>query len=189
MTVNTVGIEVPLDFPTATYNEFHEKISPLQPKHSEAYKHYAGGWNAVAYRFASAADYDREFTRSIQTSTCVTERNIQEHSLFGFFMSGVAVLDSAAYALYAVAYMIAPGKFLLTELHRIAFSSVAVSFATHFSADPLASTLKAISENPEMIQLREIRNVLGHRASTTRAFGPSATGIWELRHHHLSSRL
>ena len=102
-------------------------------------------------------------------------------------MSGVAVLDSAAYALHAVAYMIAPANFLLTDLHRIAFSSVAANFAEHFGADRIASTLKAISENAEMTQLREIKNVLGHRASTTRAFGSSATGTWELQHHQLSS--
>lgn len=188
MTVNTVGIEVPSDFPAA-YNEFHDQIGPLQPKYPDAYKHYAGGWNAVAYRFAACAEYDGEFTKSIQTSTVTTERNVQERSLFGFFMSATAVLDSSAYALYAVGNMIAAAVFPLSDLHRINLEAVATTFGQQFASDEISSVLKGIWDDVQMRELREIRNVLAHRAATTRSFGGdwSPTGTWQLEHLQLPS--
>jgi hypothetical protein len=190
MAVRTVGIEVPPDFPEEAYNDFAEKLAPLQPKHREAYRHYAGGWNAVAYRFTSAAEFDAEFTKSTQTSTSVTERQIQERSLFGFFVFAVAVLDSAAYALHAVAHMIAPANFPLTDLHRITFSSVTANFGENFASDRIASALQAICDDLEMSRLREIRNVLAHRVSTIRDYhSSSATPTWDLQYHLLSSGL
>jgi hypothetical protein len=189
MTVDTVGIEVPADFPLEAYDEFHKKIAPLQPKYPEAYKHYAGGWNAVAYRFASCAEYDAEFTKSIQTSTVPTERYVQERSLFGFFMSAIAVLDSGAYALYAVANMIAAARFPLSDLQRISLQFVATAFTQQFASDKITSVLKQICDQDQMKQLRQIRNILAHRAATTRSFGGdwSPTGTWQLQHQQLPS--
>jgi hypothetical protein len=184
VTARTVGIEVPADFPAAGYNEFAEKIGPLQPKHPKAYRHYAGGWNAVAYRFTSATEYDEEFAKSIGMASSPIERYIQERALFGFFMSAVAVLDGAGYALYAVAHMIRPADFSLADPHRIKLSSVAEDFNKHFAPERIASALKDSCDNHEMRQMREIRNVLAHRAATLRDYTSSSpTATWDLQYH------
>jgi hypothetical protein len=190
MSVRTVGIEVPADFPETAYNDLAEKVAPLQPKYPEAYKRYAGGWNAVAFRFVSAEEYDTEFKKWVQTTSSPTERYRQERSLFGFVMSAVAVLDSAAYALYAVAHMIVPAHFPLVDLHRITFASVAATFDKDFGSERIASVLRAMCDDSEMSQMREIRNVLAHRESTIRAYNSSsATATWDLQRHLLSSGL
>ena len=57
----TVGIEVAPEFPVEVYNEIHAKIGPLQPRYVEEFRHYAGAWNAVAFRYRTATEADQGF--------------------------------------------------------------------------------------------------------------------------------
>jgi hypothetical protein len=101
MVADNFGIKMPGDFPLAVYNDIHAHIAPLQPRFPDAYRHYAGAWNAVAIRFKSAAEADAVFQSSLNEPSLVEQRFRQEVALFQFFTNSVSVLDSCAYALHA----------------------------------------------------------------------------------------
>ncbi len=96
MVANTVGIQMPADFPLAAYNDIHAHIAPLQPRFPDAYRHNGGAWNAVAIRFRSAAEADDVFQSSLSDPSSVEQRFRQEVALFQFFTNSVSVLDSCA---------------------------------------------------------------------------------------------
>jgi hypothetical protein len=102
MVANTVGIQMPADFPLAAYNDIHAHIAPLQPRFPDAYRHYGGAWNAVEIRFRSTAEADDVFQLSLNDPSSVEQRFRQEVALFQFFTNSVSVLDSCAYALHAL---------------------------------------------------------------------------------------
>lgn len=143
MVANTVGIEMPADFPLAVYKDIHSEIAPLQPRFPNPYRHYAGAWNAVAIRFRSAAGADDEFQSSLNDSSSVEQRFRQEVTLFEFFTNLVSVLDSCAYALHAIGNMIDAVAFPLSgqSLRAADFRGVAKSFKQQFAADALAAAL------------------------------------------------
>src|SRR6266536_3334957 len=65
MVANTVGIEMPADFPLATYNDIHAHIAPLQSRFPDAYRHHADALatelrdlrNVLSHRVASTRSY------------------------------------------------------------------------------------------------------------------------------------
>ena len=63
----TIGIEMPSDFPTVPYNAVAGRLGGrYQSQNPVVWGEYAGGWNAVAIRFRTAAGADERFTASIK---------------------------------------------------------------------------------------------------------------------------
>jgi hypothetical protein len=83
----TIGIEMPDDFPTAAYNAVYVRLGRYQPRNPALWGEYAGGWNAVAIRFRTAASADEKFTASITRNFAASldERQLEEEALFSFF--------------------------------------------------------------------------------------------------------
>src|SRR6266702_2800177 len=178
MVANTVGIQMPADFPLAAYNDIHAHIALFQPRFPDAYRHHAGAWNAVAIRFRSAAEADDVFQSSLNESSSVEERFRQEVALFQFFTNSVSVLDSCAYALHAIGNMLDARSFPLTgqNLKAADLRGVATSFEERFASDAVAVTLVSIHADPLATELRDVRNFLTHRVASTRSYIMSATG-------------
>ena len=67
MIVNTVGIDMPDDFPSVQYNCVHDNLRQYRDRDPDSaqWLEYAAGWNAVAIRFKSMADADEHFTCQI----------------------------------------------------------------------------------------------------------------------------
>ena len=63
-TLTTNGLVPDATFPTALYEAVHSKVVGKWSSHS-LYDHYAGSWNALAYRFQGAAESGVEFSQSI----------------------------------------------------------------------------------------------------------------------------
>jgi hypothetical protein len=114
MVANTVGIQMPADFPLAVYNDIVAHVVPLQPRFPDAYRHNAGAWNAVAIRFRSAAEADDAFQSSLNEPNSIDQRFRQEAALFQFFTNSVSLLDSCAYALHSLGNMVDAAAFPLT---------------------------------------------------------------------------
>jgi hypothetical protein len=194
MVANTVGIQMPADFPLATYNDIHAHIAPLQPRFPDAYPHHAGTWNAVAIRFRSAAEADDVFQSSLNEPSSVEQRFRQEVALFQFFTNSVSVLDSCAYALHATGNMIDTAAFPLTgkSLRAADFRGVAKSFKQQFPGDALAAALVSTDADALATELRDVRNFLTHRVASTRSYvmataGPNPPVRWEIGHLEASS--
>src|SRR5207247_3301269 len=99
--LTTIGLLAPADFPHKAYEVVHERVKGKQDSHPIPWEHYAGGWNAVAYRFISSTEHDQAFTDSVRrygNSPAPPHRYAQEKELFGFFVTGQAALESCCYA-------------------------------------------------------------------------------------------
>ena len=109
----TIGIDMPADFPTTEHDSVNVQLAPYQPKTPIVWGEYAGGWNAVAIRFKTAADADDRFTASIAQSASPAPypRQAQEEDLFTFFVAGFASIESFAYACFALGAMLQPANF------------------------------------------------------------------------------
>ena len=189
MVANTIGIQMPADFPLAAYNDIHSHTAPLQPRFPDAFRHYAGAWKAVAIRFRSAAEADDVFQSSLNEQSSVEQRFRQEVALFQFFTSSVSVLDSCAYALHAIGNMIDAAAFPLTgqSLRTANFRGVGKSFVAGFPADSLAVALVSINADTLATELRDFRNFLTHRVASSRSYvmpttGPNPPVRWEVSH-------
>src|SRR4051812_16010084 len=100
--LTTVGLAAPKDFPFDSYEAVHARVSRQKDYSPAAWSEYAGGWNAVAYRFIACPEHDRSFTQNFRVYGRAPEpphRYLQERELFGFFVSGQATLESCCYAL------------------------------------------------------------------------------------------
>jgi hypothetical protein len=189
MITSTTGIEMPADFPLAAYNDIHACIGPLQPRFPDAYRHYAGAWNAVAIRFRSAAEADEKFQSSMSEPSSPEQRFQNEVALFQFFTNSVSVLDSCAYALHAIGNMIDAAAFPLTgqRLRAADLRGVAQFFKQNFPGDTLVAALISTEADALATELRDIRNFLSHRAASTRSYFVSTSGQnppprWDVSH-------
>jgi hypothetical protein len=117
--VNTIGINMPDDFPTDAYNSVHDRLREYRNRNpdSAAWLEYAAGWNAVASRFKTMAEADKQFTLQLTTqgarrdSLLHYEMQMQEEYLYRFFMSGSSVIESFCYAVFAMGALLYPQKF------------------------------------------------------------------------------
>ena len=73
----TIGIDMPGDFPAAAHDAVSVKLGPYQPRDPAVWTEYAGGWNAVAYRFKTTTVADGTFTASIRRS----RQTLDEHQI------------------------------------------------------------------------------------------------------------
>jgi hypothetical protein len=190
MTVaQTIGIEMPGDFPTAAYNAVNIKLGPLQPTNPALWAEYASGWNSVAIRFKTTTDADVAFTRSIKQGTAPShdERQLQEESLFTFFVAGLAVIESFSYALFAIASMKRPADFPMSATEQrknIRPDVMRQKYSVYFPGSPVNSKFSALLDSPEYREWRDIRNILSHRQAPPRQHyvGGSANGTatWQV---------
>jgi hypothetical protein len=177
MVANTVGIQMPADFPLAAYNDIHAHIAPLQPRFPDAYRHYGGAWNAVAIRFRSTAEADDVFQLSLNDPSSVEQRFRQEVALFQFFTNSVSVLDSCAYALHTLGNVTDAAGFLLTgqSLTTAHFRGVVNSFEERFPVDPLNVALVSTNADP-FATLRLGRTLCQRRDKSRCSLGDSPLG-------------
>lgn len=171
-TALTVGIDLPGDFPLSEYNGVHDKVAPLQPQFTEAFRHYAGAWNAVAFRYRAAAESDDSYKEATAKPSTSLQRYAQEVALFGFFANAIATLDSLAYGAHAIGATMDPLSFALTAdtLRHVGLHTAAAHFSRAFPSDPVGTALFGIANDPVHIEMREIRNALSHRSASARAF-------------------
>jgi hypothetical protein len=171
--LKTNGLLVPDDFPFAHYELIHTTIASKQAGHV-LYEHYAGAWNALAYRFRASIDSSDVFVASLRVHSAEPkpgERYMQERALFDFFSSGFSVFESTFYGLYAIGAFLAPTIFPLAserDQQQVTPSRTKDAYARAFPGDPILLTFATLFGDPEYQQWREIRNVLTHRTAPGR---------------------
>ena len=144
------GIKLPSSFPDGLFATVKDRISSKVPSASPALEQLAGSHNGVRYRLRACADYSDEFTQSVQQfgdSPSAEERYQQERLLFGFFVSGYAVLDSFCFFIYFAAAQLQPGHFhtqLPGHIKNISCKSTPAAFAKAFPGEGITTALKAL---------------------------------------------
>ncbi|MDO8566097.1 MAG: hypothetical protein Q7S04_02870 [Candidatus Moranbacteria bacterium] len=173
LALTTNGLIVPVGFPVASYESIHSIVSTAQASHL-LYEHYAGAWNALAYRFRASMDHGDAFVLLFNSNGPTPppeERYMQEKALFDFFSAGFSVFESTFYGLYVIGAFLSPTLFSLSsqkEQQQITPNRTRDTFTRAFPSDPILNTFSALFMDPEYQKWREIRNVLTHRTAPGR---------------------
>ncbi len=115
--LRTINVVMPSDFPSETYNATDAAVTDAFTNEHPAWVEFEGGWRAVGYRFRGCARYSDSFTASVEAHGSAPPHEIradQEDDLFGFFTSGLACLESFAYAMHALGSALDTSAFPMT---------------------------------------------------------------------------
>ena len=171
--LTTNGLTPAADFPSEPYEAVHRLVAATWADH-ELYEHYAGAWNAVAYRFHGAIHAGEEFDRSLAaegSTPTPAQRYRQDQALAEFFGSGYSTFESIFYSLHTVGAFIDPASFSLATpkaRQQVSPSLTATAFKRAFPGDPLLAAVDAFFSDPAYQEWREIRNILTHRTAPGR---------------------
>lgn len=171
--LTTNGLVPAPDFPVAAYEAIHRHVVSRWGG-DELYEHYAGAWNAVAYRYHAAVQAGEEFQLSLEShgsSPSPEERYRQDQALSMFFNSGYSTIESVFYGLHSIAAFIDPVSFSLATpkaRQQVSPTQTSAAFKRAFPGDPLLLAFDALLADPAYQEWREIRNVLTHRTAPGR---------------------
>lgn len=177
---DTVGIELPADFPGRVYNRVHNRVTEWwgHKPQDHRHPHWAGGWNAVAYRFVGADDAEATYRTSVArhgSAPVPEERLAQEKAIFAFYISACSCLESFVFAVYALAGLVEPTRFLLDTEERaggVGVHSLVDGLRAAFPGDALVSAVTSEILDPYRAKepMWGWRHVLTHRAVPSRDF-------------------
>jgi hypothetical protein len=179
--LSTIGVSAPSDFPRTPYEAIYRRVLANRQRNEFAAVEFISAWCAIAHRFLDCLVHDQTYTdvaRSHGESPPSGERHLQERALFSFFVSGMAVLESFCYGLYAMASLVNAAKFPMTtpaELKAIDPWVTRDKFRSRYGREPLSKSLDALLDSSEWQAWREVRNVLSHRSSPGRTFRRTLT--------------
>ena len=167
-------LALPAPFPEDLFEAVKTRVSGAMLSSSPEQDHLGHAHIAVRYRLRACADYSEEFTRSIQTfknGVAGVERYQQDRQLFGFFLSGYAVLDSFSFFMHFTAAHLKPRQFrtqLPGHIKNIDFKRISGGFLTAFANEAITTELKRVAADPMLEDWGIIRNILAHRAAPAR---------------------
>lgn len=186
--LSTVGIVPPEDFPVTPYEAIHSVVSASRGTYRHSFAQFAGAWNAVCYRYLSCAEHDEAFTASLRRASASPppdERYIQERELFGFFVTGLASIESLCYGLFAIGSMLDADSFPIADpkdMRRVDPKRTANRFEQAFPDDAVTAKLREMVAARGFRQWSDIRNILAHREAPGRHFyrgGPfNGAALW-----------
>lgn len=165
-------IRLPLDFPRSPYHSFYGRVQARAQADgypNEWQVHFIGSWKAIAYRFRACEQHCRDFTHSVATvggAPPESHQYRQDADLFGFFVNGLAALESLYYCLFAVGSRLSPAGFPFTtdrHIRKVKPASVASAFAKDYPGDALTEALHRVLATSAFQEWTEMRNVLAHR--------------------------
>jgi hypothetical protein len=171
--LTTNGLLPAEDFPVRPYESVHERVVSTWGKH-KLYEHYAGAWNAVAYRFHAAVDAGDDFQASIVAAGATPsaeERYRQDKALAEFFGGAFSTFESVFYALHTIGAFIDPSGFSLATpkaQQQVSPRQTSDAFRRAFPGDSILGSFDALFADAQHQELREIRNILTHRTAPGR---------------------
>lgn len=162
---------MPPDFDLALYDETFARVTKANPPSAtpSAVNEFMAGWMGIGYRFLACADHDQAFTSARQATSqpMRLEKYKEERELFGFFISGQAVLESYLYSMYAVGSIVNPTAFPMTlGGHKRAIGPndlTLVRFACAFPNDSIGHQLRTLVDSTEFKEWSTVRNMQAHR--------------------------
>ncbi len=168
---NTTGVSMPDDFDVNSYDSVNRVVGLKAQTNRSAWDQFCGAWNAVSYRFRAVTDHSINFTEAIQINSDMESRYIQERELFSFFVSGLAVLESYFYAMFAAGAILNPTNFPFvteTDFKHVTCKETTKNYSFVFSSHNLPTVMQSLIHSKQFQELERIRNLLAHRIATTR---------------------
>ena len=181
--LSTIEIAMPDDFPIESFEAIHARVVSSAARHEKATKEYYGAENGIAYRFRACCEYSEDYS-SIGNPN-FEGLHFQEKALFGFFVSGLSVIESFCYGAFMVGALIDQLAFPIADdkaLRGINPGSTAKAYQnSKVAGEPLAKLLAGLVDDDEYKKWVNVRNVLAHRLTPGRIVG-MAPSIWQAGH-------
>lgn len=191
--VKVHGIDFPDDFPAQQYNAVDAKIRSAQRQPEQIF-HQGGGWNGLAYRFLTATKADDRFTDIVGGEQNHLNRFHQEEALFSFFINSLSAIESFFYALYWIGTIAEPAQFPVAANEKALRDIKTDKTMNKFRAGPHAGIFTAAfsalqTQDPATgnwtntgpyEELKDVRNILAHRASYGRILHAAVGGQVQL---------
>lgn len=138
------------------------------------YEQFVGAWNAISFRYLTLCDEGDAYTAAIQAPNAAAgleERYRQERHLFGFFSAGFSAFEAYFYGLFAIGAILVPAAFPLAspkEQQSVSPNSTNRTYLTAFAGDQVIAAFHAAFQDAAYVELKEVRNILTHRAAPGR---------------------
>ncbi len=175
---------MPNDFDHQSYDRVNDIVSAKSSLDIDAWGKFAASWNGVCYRFRACTDHSHMFTEAITAQQDSESRYIQERELFSFFVSGLSVIESFCFALFALGRMLQPLDFPLLsdeDERKVKPCETSKKYQELFPNDEISQELARLvgvsisskdksckGADTQYTEWLNVRNILAHRASTTR---------------------
>lgn len=186
---SVVGVLLPRDFDTRFYDRVGGRVAAMPTRPPHKWEQFGPSWSAVAYRFASAAAADDQLSNSLAKygpHPVPQQRLRQEIAIFAFLTSACATVESYAYALFSLGWILEPESFPLgtsNDRQAVSLSGTARGFRRQFGGDNLTILLDALSRDSEWQELATWRNVATHQVAPGRLIRPGAATDWRVGLH------
>jgi hypothetical protein len=153
--VESLQIEMPDAFPAESYSTFMDAAGAvLLEKKDNSWTEFAGASNLIGWRFRASYEYMQAYLASwneLGVDVSFDKICSRERDLFGMFACGVSCIESATYALYALAsHSSTLGlRFGDEEQRRATPRSLAAALAAAPSAVGLKGLLERVSASDD----------------------------------------
>lgn len=144
----------------------------------ERRRQFEWSWQAVRYRYRSAAECNDEFksllanpSQSWQSGWGDEELLYRlERCIYVFFLSALSVFDSFAFSLYFYGNALNPTAFPnVANPRKITRSATTAAFTAAFSQLRITTLLQGLSTDARFSVIDTVRNLVGHRLSGRRS--------------------
>jgi len=208
MPVQVHGIDFPDDFPVQPYDAVHAKIHSAHRQPDQVF-HQGGAWKGLAYRFLTAAEADDRFTDIVGDEQNHLNRFHQEEALFNFFVNSLSAIESFFYGLHWIGTIAEPARFPVAmtddDLRKIKTGKTLNKFRTGPHAGIFTAAFAALQtldpatgdwiNTGPYEELKDVRNILAHRASYGRILHAAVGGgvqlddVWRVRNIPINNQV
>jgi hypothetical protein len=166
---------IPEDFPLDVYNKILNRVDkkyyPVNTIDSLGEQFY-DAWQAVGYRFFTCVEHDIAFTASIERAGSRPaermEHYIQERELYGFFVTGLTIIESFYYGCYIIAAIIDSIGFPVDRPEKIKVDETADRYLDNFPEESITHQLDNLRKDVAYKDWKNTRNILAHRTTPQR---------------------
>ena len=168
------GLVLPTGFPDGLFEDVKHRIVPSFRNPSPEIDNVLGAQNAVRFRLRACVEYSEDFVKCIRQvggGPALEDRYRQEKQLFGFFVSGIAALESFNFFIHFAAAQLKPAAFPIQtddNIRAISRKATAEAFGKEFPGDALTVVLNTVAKDPKLKDWLRARNVLAHRTAPGR---------------------
>src|ERR1700722_14383475 len=134
---------------------------------------FVGAVRAVSYRYRAVSEYGDDYLTTLPQLDTEDNRYSQEKALLGFFVSGLAALESFYFGAYFVGEYLQPAAFpLATSPRRITPATTVKAYQNAYSSaqppEPFLTALQNVASDAQFAEWSDQRNFLAHRVSPSR---------------------
>jgi hypothetical protein len=181
---------LPLGYPTAVAERTYKSLVDRTEDHPRVRELMGAGFRGAALRWRTATESHASYSELVASHGIAPASGPsyeQDRSLFVFFTSGLASLESFAFALHALGAYRA-SEFALDDdsLRNVKPSSVARRYIGRWPDLEVSGALDKLAKSDEFGRWNRIRNVVSHRAPPPKLIrisnrpGSGLGGVWQV---------